>query len=161
MVLVVTPLHDKPDLLICEAPGLITILMRRSPDDAGFAECGNRVREVLTRQARINVLILIQKFDGSAKASSGAQKTFATLLGDLHEQIVATCLTIIVPGLKGTMIRMTVNAVLMLGKLRNPIQIHATVPATVAWMKSLPGQVVGVTGAAYLQQDLERLLAAG
>lgn len=30
MVLLVTPLHDQPGLLICEAPGLITVLRRFS-----------------------------------------------------------------------------------------------------------------------------------
>jgi hypothetical protein len=159
MVLVMTPLFDDPGLLINEAPGLIAILMRRSPDDAAFTECGNRIREVLTRQPRVNVVILIPNFDGETKGSRASQKAFATLLGDLREKLVSTCIAILVPGLKGTMIRMTVNAVLMLGKLRNPIQIHGTIPATVQWLRAVPGQVPGVLGAPYLTQDLERLLA--
>ncbi|MDP1829808.1 MAG: hypothetical protein Q8L48_41460 [Archangium sp.] len=155
-----TPLLDEPGLAIFECPGLIVILMRSSPDDAAFIESGARVREVLTRQPRINVLILIPNFDGRARASRATQAAFATLLGDLHEHLVGTCITITVPGLKGTMLRMAVNAVLMLGKLRNPIQLHGSVPATLAWLKSLPGQVPGVLDAPNLAWDLERLLPA-
>jgi hypothetical protein len=163
MVLSMTPLFDRPELLISEAPGLIVLFMRRSPDDATFAECGKRVREVLTRQPRINVMVLISQFDGAARGSRSEQKAFATLLGELHEHLVATCITITitVPGLKGTMIRMTVNAVLMLGKLRNLIQIHATIPATVTWLRSLPGQVSALLGAPNLLQELEHLATAG
>lgn len=153
-----TPLYDGPELLVSEGPGLIVLFMRRSPNDAVFTECGNRVREVLTRQARINVVILISNFDGEAGGSRAAQKAFATLLGDLHAQLVSTCIVITVPGLKGTMIRLTVNAILMLGKLRNPVQIHASIPETVTWLRSQKNQVPSVTNAPNLLQELERVL---
>jgi hypothetical protein len=154
-----TPLFEQPGLSICEGSGLIVILMRASPDDAVFAECGLRVREVATRQRRLNVLIMIPNFDRKPTATRASQAAFAKTLGELREHVVGTCITITVPGLKGAMIRMAVNAVLMLGKLHNPIQIQASVPATVAWLRALPGQVPALLEAPNLLQDLERLLS--
>lgn len=153
-----TLLFEQPGLSIRECPGLIVILMRTSPDDAAFTECGVRIREVAARQHRISVLIVIPNFDGRPSATRAAQSAFARVLGDLRQQVVGTCITITVPGLKGAMIRMTVNAVLMLGKLHNPLQIQASIPASVAWLRSLPGQVPAVLGAPNLTADLQRLL---
>lgn len=154
-----TPLFEQPGLSISEGPGLIVILMRTAPDDAVFAESALRVREVATRQHRLNVLIMIPKFDGRPRATRAAQAAFGKTLGELREHVVGTCITITVPGLRGAMIRMTVNAVLMLGKLHNPIQIQASVPATVTWLRSLPGQVPALLEAPNLLRDLERLLS--
>lgn len=134
-------LSDRGELLVAERAGLFVVLMRTSPDDAAFDECGARFVEVLGRQPVVSTLIIIPRFAGATRGSREHQRAYLELLAAKADQHVGTAIAIGVAGLNGMMLRLTVNAVLMLTRPKKPVMVHGSVADAVAWLRGLPGQV--------------------
>ncbi len=139
---------------------MLCIVMRQAPDDALFDECSRALREIKARALPVSVVILIPRFAGQMSASRAAQRAFVTDLQALGSMLVGTAIVIAEPGLKGTMLRMMVNTVmLLLVRFRAPIQIHANVPELLAWLAKLPGQSSELRSAPFaLERALSNLL---
>lgn len=150
------PLVERPGLTIVERPGILCIVMRQAPDDALFDECSRALRDVRTRALPVSVVMLIPRFAGQMTASRATQRAFVGDMQSLGSLLIGTAIVIAEPGLKGTMIRMMVNTVLLLlVRFRAPIQIHANVPEMLAWVAKLPGQTSELRSAPF---ELERAL---
>lgn len=139
-------LSDSPGLLVAEREGLVVMLMRKSPDDLAFKACQAGVRDALTRQARLSTLILIPTFDGPTRGSREIQREFVEYLRSVSEQHLGMAIMVGVPGVKGMMVRMTVNAVLMLARPTRPVHLLASIEDAVAWLRALPGQSAALSG---------------
>lgn len=134
-------LFDQPNLLLAERPGLFVVLMRASPDDAVFEACTAHFLETADRQNRLSTLIIIPRFDGRAGGRREKQRAFLEALGARASKHVGTAISVGVSGLNGTLLRVTVNAVVMLTRPRKPVRVHGSVADAVAWLRELPDQV--------------------
>ena len=152
-----TPLSDRPDLLAAERPGLLVLVLRKSPTNPTFEACSAALTDVLTRQERINTLILIPGFDGPVKATRGAQQSFVELLGSQGGKNLSTCIVVLIPGAKGAMIRMTVNAALMFRKASRPIHVQSNMAGGLTWLRALPGQLPEIVHSPALEAELQQL----
>jgi hypothetical protein len=71
---------------------------------------------------------------------------------------LGTAVVVGVAGLKGTMLRLTVNTVLLLvAHPKRPVQLHGSLGDAVRWLQALPGQLVEVRGDVQLVNELEKL----
>lgn len=150
-------LSDEPTLAIWELPGLLVVRMRRAPNDAEFAKCRECIKTIAARHQHFSVLIHIPIFDGPIRASRQAQADFVRSLNALEGQLTGTSIAITVQGMMGTMLRLAVNGVLLLGKLHAPIQLHPTLRASAQWLQALPSQTVDLRGNMHLADEIERL----
>lgn len=133
-------LSDSPGLMIAERDGLVVMLMRKSPDDLSFKACEDGLRDALTRQQRISSLILIPNFDGPTRASRERQKEFVEFMQSIADRHLGMAIVVGVPGVKGMMVRLTVNGVLMLSRLTRPVHLLASIGDALTWLRALPGQ---------------------
>ncbi|MFZ5441986.1 MAG: hypothetical protein ACOZQL_18415 [Myxococcota bacterium] len=131
---------DTPGLVVAEREGLLALVLRQSPDDRAFAAFSEAIADALTRQSRLSTVLLIPRFDGRTRASREAQRAFVDFMGSVADRHLGMAIVVGVEGVKGMMLRLTVNAVLMLAQLKRPVHLVASVADAVDWLKGLPEQ---------------------
>jgi hypothetical protein len=94
----------------------------------------------------------LPRFAGPTRGSREHQRAYLELLAAKASQHVGTAIAVGVGGLNGTMLRLTVNAVLMLTRPKKPVMVHGSVPEAVAWLRGLPGQVPALHDANVLDE---------
>jgi hypothetical protein len=100
----------------------------------------------------VSTLVIIPRFDGPTRGSREHQRAYLELLAAKAAQHVGTAIVVGVAGLNGTMLRLTVNAVLMLTRPKKPVMVHGSVADAVGWLRGLPGQVPALHEAKVLDE---------